>query len=247
MVTIKEYFEEAKNGIANAKEKQRDNIVETASVMGDCMLSNGVVQLFGLNHGLAFSMELGYRAGGLMPFHQIKTRDLALRGVLSEDEINDSVFNNREEVAEMLLNLYCIEDTDMFVLVSQSGCEALIVEVALLVKAKGHKVLAVVSKETQDVSVSTHSSGKKLGDIADLVIDNCTPSLDVVVALDEKISLAQNASIIGNVLAQMITAETYRYLINKGEDAPVLLSANIKGADVHNRKLSDQYLGRWNS
>ena len=87
MVSSKDFFEKIIEVIDEVSEAERENIYKAAQMMGDCMDENGVVQLFGLGHGLEFSMELGYRAGGLMPFHKVQTRDLALREVISEEEL----------------------------------------------------------------------------------------------------------------------------------------------------------------
>ena len=46
-------------------------------------------------------------------------------------------------------------------------------EMALEAKSKGAYVIAVTSKNHSDSVTSRHKSGKKLIDIADLVIDNC--------------------------------------------------------------------------
>ena len=92
MVSSKDFFEKVIEVIDKVSEAERENIYKAAQMMGDCMDENGVVQLFGLGHGLEFSMELGYRAGGLMPFHKVQTRDLALRGVISEEELFDFIF-----------------------------------------------------------------------------------------------------------------------------------------------------------
>ena len=62
------------------------------------------------------------------------------------------------------------------------------------------------------------------------------------VALDIKgVKVGQLSSTVTNVCAQMITAEIYRCYVEAGKEAPVLLSANIKGADVHNNSLTDPY------
>ena len=61
-------------------------------------------------------------------------------------------------------------------------------------------------------------------------------------ALDiDGIRTGQLSSTVCNVIAQMITAEIYNCFVSKGKEAPVLLSANIKGADVHNNSLTDPY------
>ncbi|MFV0255070.1 MAG: sugar isomerase domain-containing protein [Erysipelotrichaceae bacterium] len=246
MKTSKDFFEVVKQNLFQVKESQRENIFQAAKMLGDCMGENGVVQLFGVDAGYAFSMELGYRAGGLMPFHIIKNDDLALRGYLSEAELYDRNINNREELARNLYGLYRIEPNDLF-LICDYGNLAITIEMALLAKNFGHTVVAVVNKKLNESIDSNHSSGKKIMEIADLVIDNCAEISDAITEFDGEHKINQVASINGNVIAQMLTAETYSYIKSLGKDCPILLSANIKGADVHNRKLSDKYLARWNS
>ena len=247
MLETKDFFKAAKDRLALVKEADRDVIMQAAKMMGDCMEDNGVVQLFGLDHGIAFAMELGYRAGGLMPFHKMQTVDLVMKGIISEDEFNKKDFNDDVNMAHKLFDAYYIDDHDMYIMVSFAGNEPIIVEAALIAKAKGQKVIAVINKKLSDKSEAKHSSGKKLADIADLVIDNLADETDAVLDVDQTHKMCQLATINGNVIAQMITAETYNYLTSQGKDCPILLSANVKGADVHNKAMSDKYAGRWNS
>ena len=88
---------------------------------------------------------------------------------------------------------------------------------------------------------------KKLEDYADLILDTHAEVNDVILEVADGHKMNHVGTINGNVIAQMLTAETYRYLTENGYECPVLLSANLKGADVHNRRLSDKYAGRWNS
>ena len=55
------------------------------------------------------------------------------------------------------------------------------------------------------------------------------------------LKVGQLSSTVSNVTAQMLTAELYDWFKSQGKEAPVLLSANIKGADVHNNTLTDPY------
>ena len=247
MVNSKEFFETVITYIDEVADKERETIYAAAKMMGDNMNANGVVQLFGLNHGKEFSMELGYRAGGLMPFHKCEVRDLALRGVCTEAELNDPSFDHNPENAHKLLDLYRIDPEDMFLIVSESGCEAIVVEAAKRAKAEGRNVIGVINKKVSDITESTHESKEKLADVADLIIDTHAPLTDAVLDVDGTHKMNHVGTIVGNVIAQMLTAETYRYLCENGYECPVLLSANLKGADVHNRRLSDKYAGRWNS
>ena len=63
---------------------------------------------------------------------------------------------------------------------------------------------------------------------------------DLAVDVDG-VKAGQTGTTVTNIIAQMLTAELYKYFIEKHGSAPVLLSANIKGADVHNNGLTDPY------
>ena len=244
MAESKDYFEVIRQALVNAKASQKENILEASRMMGDCMINNGVVQLFGLGHGLAFSMELGFRAGGLIPFHQIRVDELLLNGKVTPEEANADGYEDRVDLAQKLYDMYIMDDRDLFIIISNGANEGVGVEFAKMVKEKGQKVILVTSKAASDASVSHHPSGKKITDYADLIIDNGVADPDTVITLEDGTKINQTATIIGNVTAQMICAETYRYITGKGLDCPVLLSANVKGADVHNNFYTDQYNGR---
>ncbi len=246
MVDANKYFEVTKRYLDEVCESQREAIYATAKMMGDCMMENGIVQLFGLGSGRAFSMELGYRAGGLMPFHQVFTGDLLLRGKITADVANDPNFEDNASLAQLLWDCYNIEEKDMFILISNAGNKELIVEFAHILKERGHKLVVVTNVKEAKEAKTTHASQKNIMDLADIIIDVCAPNPDTVIDL-EGVAVCQVSTVIGNIIAQMLTAETYRYLNSLNVDCPVLMSVNVKGADEHNKKISDKYIGRWNS
>lgn len=231
--TLEEHLQMLRNS-------QADGIRKAAEMFFDCMTNNGIVQLTGLGHCEAFAMELGYRAGGLMPFHKCTAIDLALRGKLTRAEVKNPDFDCHPEYASIWLGLYNIQPTDLFLLSSYDGSEPLMVELAKEVRKNGHKVIAVVCRK------AVPAKADNIVNYADLVLDTCADCPDLAVSVGTA-KASQLNSILGNVMAQMITAETYRYFEEQGVDCPVLLSVNVSGADVHNRKLSDVYVGRWNS
>ncbi len=246
MAESKQYLDVLKYYMKRAFMTQKENIINAAKIMGDCMVSGGIIQLVGVNHGREFAMELGYRAGGLMPFHQFNIRDLALRGHISEEILKNPQIINDESMAKRWLDIYNICENDMFLIVSEGGFEPILVEIALTAKRDNRKIIVVVSKNRANNSEAKHSSGTKLIDYADVVIDLGTEEKDILIDINGTM-INQASTIVGNVIAQMLTAEIYRYLKENNHDCPILLSANIKGADIHNRKLSDKYIGRWNS
>lgn len=78
----------------------------------------------------------------------------------------------------------------------------MIVEFSQENQGKGRKLIVVTSKAEAEASVSRHSSGKKLTDYADLILDNCAPSPDMVVTLENGQKINQVSTVTGNVIAQ---------------------------------------------
>ncbi len=247
MPNIEQYLSLSKGFLLKAKETQRDAINEMVKMVFETNQENGLVQLFGIGSADAFSMELGYRAGGLMAFHQFKIVDLALRGYISEEELKAGTFNERVEYVDMLFDIYNIHEKDMFIFSSYEGNQPIIVEAAKKAKEMGRKVIALVTKSLSDVAPIYHYSGKKLVDYADLVIDTGAPNPDMIMKLENGLEFNQVSSICANTIAQMFTAELYNYFKKMGVVAPVLMSANISGADKHNKALTDLYYERWDA
>lgn len=246
MLETKNYFAQTKKIVDKARTSQRTAIIDMAKVIGDCMINNGLIQLLGVKADRAFSMELGYRAGGLMPYHQLNMKDLILRGILDVKEMDDPEFYNRHDLADKLWSLYRIDKQDMVLVYVVDTVYSAILDVAKLAKAKGHKVL-LVANMVGIVKGKYSENAAELIRLADHTLDLCTPAPDTLLELQDGIKITQVANVVGNIFAQLLTAQIYRYLVDLGEDPAVLLSANVTGADVHNRLISDRYLGRWNS
>jgi len=247
MADCKEYFQAARRYLAQAKESQRDNILKAADMIGTAMTAGGIVQLVGFGHDMEFSMELGYRAGGLMPFHRFAAQDLPMKGLISPEQYHAADFTSHLEYMKLLWDVYNVNDADLFLVACADGSHPFAVQVAKMAKESGHKVIAVVSAKQMAAAAPRHPSGFQLTAFADLVLDTGTDAPDTLIELTPGLKLCQAETLTGNVIAQMLTAEMYRWFVDKGLECPVLLSANVAGADAHNRAISDKYLGRWNA
>ncbi len=191
----------------------------------------GVIQAFGTGHSQAFAMEVAGRAGGLIPTHAIVLRDVVLRGTRERDE----------SVADELYGLYSFDPADVFVIASNSGVNGSIVGLALRAKAEGHPVVAVTSLEHTNAVEPKHSSGRRLSEIADLVIDNRAPYGDATIELGDGLAAGAVSSITAAYIAQLLTLGTAQRLRDAGEVPPLYRSANIPGGDTHNDALKARY------
>ena len=205
-------------------------------------LSNdGVIQAFGTGHSQAFAMEIAGRAGGLIPTHAMRLYDLVLLGVRPITAMDGPEFERDHTVADQLYDLYDIRPADAFIIASNSGANGSTVGLALRAKKEGHPVIAVTSMEHTKGVVSKHPSGKRLFEVADVVLDNLAPYGDATLDSPSGVKTGAVSSITAAYLAQLLTAGTAAKLEAMGVRPPMYVSANVPGGDEHNRGLEDRF------
>ena len=214
-----------------------------ACIFADAIEHGGVVHAYGSGHSKAFAMELANRAGGLVPMNRLDTVDLILKGWPAEQVLR-SDFELDPEVGPALLGCYRIESEDVFIIASNSGVNPSIVGMALRVKDLNHQLVAVTSLEHTRQTPSLDASGKKLYELADIVIDNCGPLGDALLELHGGGKACSISSLSGALIGQMLTAETIGILLERGHQPPILISANVPGGREADEKLRQQYAGR---
>lgn len=234
------YLESITQLVAKVGQEQHDNVQRAADLIATSLRNGGVVQAFGSGHSEALAMEIAGRAGGLVPTNRIALRDLVFYGGEPFSVLEDPLLERREGVAQRLYELAPVSKEDVFVLASNSGINGVVVELALLVKQNGHGLVAVTSLEHSTKSEPRHPSGKRLCEIADVVLDNGAPYGDVLLPNHT----GAVSSVTAAVLAQMVVTEVVRRIEQAGEVPPIYLSANMAGGYEHNLKLESRYAGR---
>jgi uncharacterized phosphosugar-binding protein len=238
-----DYLQVVTATMARVAASQRDAVARAADLITAALRAGGVVHAFGTGHSEALAMEIAGRAGGLVPTNRIALRDLVLYGGEPADILGPTLERD-PTVARRLLDLAPVREPDIFVIASNSGVNGAIVEFATLVKDRGHALIAITSAEHSAGMASRHPSGRKLGDLADVVLDNGAPFGDAALPLPGGGAVGAVSSITAALLAQQITVEVVARLIDAGETPPVYLSANIPAGDEHNRELEARYAGR---
>jgi len=216
-------------------------IEDAIAVVADALEAGGVLQAFGTGHSEAFAMEIAGRAGGLIATNRIPLRALVLRGGRDVSILGGAALERDPNVARDLLALYDIQARDVFIIASNSGVNGSIVGLAIAAKERGHTVIAVTSLEHTNRVQPKHPSGKRLSEVADIVIDNLAPFGDSTMALEGGIGVGAVSSITAAFIAQRITLGVAETIRQRGKTPPVYISANIPGGDEHNRALEDLY------
>ena len=95
-------------------------------------------------------------------------------------------------------------------------------------KERGLKVIAVTSGENYSKAKATHSSGNKLGDVADILIDNCCPLEDALVEIPgypQKVGASSTTAVM--TITQSLASETALLLEQKGHKMFIFVSPNV--------------------
>ncbi len=181
-VTSNDYLEQVR-AVVDRVGRQDEATNQAADLLAEAVRNGGVIQAFGCGHSEALAMEIAGRAGGLVPTNRIALRDIVLYGGEPLEVLADPAVERRTDIAHRLYELAPIKPDDVFVIASNSGINGAVVEMALLVKERGHGLVAITSARHSAGVASRHPSGRKLGEIADVVLDNGAPYGDATLAL----------------------------------------------------------------
>ncbi|MGW4947333.1 sugar isomerase domain-containing protein [Actinoplanes sp. NPDC004185] len=247
-ITSAAYAEVIAEAITRVGNSQRDAVARAADLLTATLRAGGVIQAFGCGHSEALAMEIAGRAGGLVPTNKIALRDIVLYGGEPAAVLTDPQLERTPSVAHRLYDLAPIKPDDTFVIASNSGVNGAVVEMAQLVKQRGHALIAITSREHSARVDSRHDSGRKLADLADVVLDNGAPYGDAALSYSAGAGTAGAvgavSSITAALLAQQMVTEVVARLLALGITPPVYLSDNVPGGREHNKELEARYAGR---
>jgi uncharacterized phosphosugar-binding protein len=243
-VSAAQFVEKSHAAVERAVRANTGSVAAAARRFADCVAAGGVVQTFGTGHSQATAMEIAGRAGGLIPTNRIALADLVFLGGEDPSALCDPRLERAPGLAKRLYELAAPHPEDLFVIISNSGVNNSVVDMALRAKEAGHPLVAITSLEHTRSVPALHTSGARLADLADTVLDNCAPVGDAILPLPGGGALCGVSSITSAVLAQMIVAEAVRILGEEGKEAPVYVSANLPGGFERNLALEARYEGR---
>ncbi|QDZ12667.1 sugar isomerase domain-containing protein [Devosia ginsengisoli] len=238
------YFDAAEALLKRVRDTQGDAIETAATWCADAIARKGLVHLFGTGHSRMAVEEVFPRYGSFPGFHPMVELSMTNHTqVVGSNGQRQAMWIERQEgFGEVILSNYVLRDYDVMVVFSTSGTNGVVVDVALGAKARGMKVIAIIAAQYSALLPSGHSSGKKLADIADLVIDNCAvpgdamvdiPGVDVPVGPGSTIG---NTAVV-NAIKCLIAAD----LAARGQMPLVLASAHTMGAEASKQRFEDTY------
>lgn len=238
---VVEYFNSAREVLERIMSTQIGNIDRAADIVTETIRKDGLVHVFGSGHSHMLVEEMYSRAGGLVPVKPMLETNL----MLHESALKSSAMERLPGYAAVLLSQARPERDDSLIIASNSGRNAVPIEMALEAKKYGIKPIAVTSIEYSKSVVSRHSSGKRLFEVASVVIDNCGAIGDAAVEIEGMEAAVAPTSTIGSCfIANAIVARVVENLVAEGATPPVFISGNKDGGELHNMQLLQKYFDR---
>lgn len=219
-------------------EAEADALLRAGRLLADTVAAGGIIHLFGSGHSALVAADPVGRSGSLACLNQVldRTEDLAER-----------LPGYGTTLAEFYDQQYGLEQGESLIVISNSGINPLPVELAQEGRRRGLNVIAVTNVSQSRAQEPRVPAGKRLFEVADVVLDNHAPPGEAVLelpGLDVKVATVGTAT--GVFLANAALAACVQELIRRGVEPPVFISENTgdSSADSRNAALRRSYRGR---
>ncbi|MBV7391229.1 MULTISPECIES: SIS domain-containing protein [Enterococcus] len=227
-----EFFDECRKLTEILEKYEAANITKAAEIVAEGIMNGGITQSFGSGHSYAAALEISGRAGGLIPSKLIM-------------DPAGGMYEQNHGVGKTLMHKVLVSPNDIFFLVSNSGRNPMIIEMAEEIKKHDNKLIVVTALESSKASTSRHESGKLLYEFADVVLDNHSVYGDAALNISGlETKVCGTSSFAATLLLQQTMYEAIKIMVSKGFEPPVYLSANIDGGHERNLKIENQYAER---
>jgi len=220
---------------------QEKTIDQVSAACAECIQRGGLLYFFGTGHSHMICEEPFYRAGGLACVYPILETDLMLHAGASKS----SGYERLEGIGNLAVSNTGLGKGDVLFVVSNSGRNCASIDAAMEARKRGAVTVAITSMNHTTQVTSRHSSGLKLFQVCDYVLDNGGEIGDASVlldGLDQKI--APTSSVIDSTLVNLILVNTVERLLKNGIKPPLFMSANTDAGDEANKAVLATYKGR---
>ena len=230
----------------DVRRTQVGKIEQAGEAIAKTIASDGLVWLYGSGHSVIPVMDVFPRYGSFVGFVPLYDPRLMWSNVVGPGGARELLWIERQEgYVPVFLQSYPLKPGDCFVVFSHGGLNAAPIEAALYAKQRGLTVISVSSLANAAVARATHSSGKKLPDVADIAIDNCIAPEDSQVDLGRPEKVAAGSTMAVVFVAMALVAEAGARLVARGHPPLTFVSPNVPGVEAeHNQRVFEAHARR---
>ena len=250
---VKRYLDTVTARLQALSDTQGDGINAAAEICADAIggtesREGGLVFTFGTGHGSFAAMEMFPRTGMATGFRPIvESSMISFHRVLGDGGARQYRFiHSREGYGEAILSSHQIVEGDAMLIFSHSGLNAVTLDIAVGAKARGLKLIGVTSVLHSSSTPSRHSSGKRLFELADVVIDTGVPRGDASLEIDNvRGKVGATSTSVAIAAGQAINAATVEKLAAQGHDPFIMVSPNTTEREAADKQNDANYAELW--
>src|SRR5438094_2823429 len=237
------FYQEALARLNTLLDGQREALDRAAALCTEAIASGGLVHLFGCGHSRMLCEEMTPRQGCFVGWHTIVELALTYHNlIVGPNGLRQTLdLEKTPGYAGQILRNFAFGPKDVLIVISTSGIREVIVEMAEGAKKRGLPVIAVVSKAHCEQAKAVHVSGKKLADVADVVLDNGAPVGDTMLTLTTGQKTGPFSTVGGAMLMNMLRCEVAQRLIDRGVEVVFLPSHQLPGSKTVEEQLEYFY------
>jgi uncharacterized phosphosugar-binding protein len=214
--------------LQNLLDAQRDALNRAAELCTEAIAADGLVHLFGCGHSRMLCEEMTPRQGCFVGWHTIVELALSFHNlIVGPNGLRQSLHLEKTPgYAEQILRNFAFGAKDVLIVISTSGIREVIVEMAEGAKQRGLRVIGVLSVAHCEQARPAHASGKKLIDVADVILDNGAPIGDCLLELEGCANKTGPFSTLGGgMVMNLLRCEVAQRLLERGIE-PVFLPSH---------------------
>jgi len=243
-----DYFATVIERLQKVSDTQGEAIKAAAEICADTIINDGLVFTFGTGHGSFAAMEMFPRTGTVTGFRPIvESSMISFHRVLGDGGARQYRFiHGREGYGEAILSSHQLDAGDAMLIFSHSGLNAVTLDIAVGAKTRGMKVIGVTSVPHSSSTASRHSCGKRLFELADVVIDTGVPKGDAGLNIDGlKYRVGATSTSIAIAAGQAINAATADIMVKRGHEPFVMVSPNTAEKAEADKQNDRNYAELW--
>lgn len=212
-----------------------------ADAFANSIADGGLVHLYGSGHSVLPCQEMFPRYGSFVGLNPLTDPRVMWHNVLGAGGVRELLWLERTEgYVDKFLAHQPLNPGDSLVVFGHSGRNSSGIETALWAKERDIFVVAVTCAGMLDQPAS-HSSGKRLPDIADVVIDTGAPVEDAIVDIDGwSRPVGGSSTVLAMCMAHEMFARTAQKLAERDIEMPTFASPTVPGVTLHD---TDQVYG----
>ena len=232
------YLQTVQSVLADITDTGLPQIERLGNAFASALEAGRNIFLFGTGHSHMLSEELFYRAGGLVNIRPVLYGPL----MLHESASKSTQIERQPDLAEKLFADYGMRSGDVIVIISNSGRNGVCIDMAMLAKTQGLTVAALTNLNHSKAAASRHPSGKKLYELADIVLDNGGCLGDAAVPFEGLGSnVAPTSTVIGAAILNAAVCACVETMLSDGVTPEVFSSSNVDGGDEINQGFIEKY------